>query len=496
MSFNSLDFLLFFPIVVLVYFIIPRKTRWIWLLISSYYFYMSWNPRYAVLIAASTIITYLCGILIEKEQLKHKGNVNQKKKMWMALCLLLNLSILFFFKYFNFASSSINTLLTVFNIQAGPARFNVLLPVGISFYTFQAIGYTMDVYRGEMKAERNIFKYALFISFFPQLVAGPIERSTNFIPQISKIHVFNYRRVKNGLLLMLWGFFLKIVIADRAAILVDQVYNNYTEHTGVALVIATFSFALQIYCDFSSYSTIAVGAAQVLGYRLMINFKEPYFAVSIADFWRRWHISLSTWFKDYLYIPLGGNRVSRMKKYRNLMAVFLISGLWHGAGWTYIIWGFLHGIYQITGDCLRPLKEKTEEKWKINRASLGYKLSKIIPTLLLVNFAWIFFRADNLTMAIEVVKKIFLQFDFTQLNMDYITGLGLDGRNLFYLILSLFILLFVSVCHYNNIHIRVWIEKQQLWFRWSFYYAMIFSILIFGVLGIAYETSPFLYFQF
>lgn len=496
MSFNSLDFLLFFPIVVLVYFIIPHKIRWIWLLLSSYYFYMSWNPKYALLMGTSTILTYICGILIEKEHQKNKDNSNTRKKVWMALCLLINLSILFFFKYFNFTTSSIANLFEALGIRTAPIRFDVLLPVGISFYTFQAIGYTIDVYRGDIKPEKNIFKYALFISFFPQLVAGPIERSVNFLPQISKTHRFNYRRVKNGLLLMLWGFFLKIVIADRAAIIVNQVFNNSSEYTGIAFILATLLFSIQIYCDFNSYSTIAVGAAQVLGFRLMTNFEEPYLSLSITEFWRRWHISLSTWFRDYLYIPLGGNRKGKTKKYRNTLIVFLVSGLWHGAGWTYFIWGLLHGIYQILEGVLLPFKKRMEERLKINTSVFSYKLANNIKTILLVNFAWIFFRADSLSQALTIIRKIFGDTDLRQLNLDYIYTLGMNEKNLFYLVIAMLVLLVVSICHYHDIHLRPLIEKQQLWLRWGIYYLIIFSILTFGVLGIAYETSPFIYFQF
>jgi len=331
MLFNSAEFLIFFPIVVLTYFLIPHKIRHIWLLVCSYFFYMCWNPKYALLMATSTIITYASGVLIEKYY--------ERRKLWVGLSFVSNLSILFFFKYFDFALNNINQLLEYLGVSVITTTFDVVLPVGISFYTFQALSYTMDVYRGEIKAQKNLAKYALFVSFFPQLVAGPIERSGNLLNQIDERHTFDCDRVKRGLLLMAWGFFEKLMIADRAAILVNQIYGNYENYGSVALILATLAFAVQIYCDFSGYSDIAIGAAQVMGFSLMQNFRQPYFSLSIAEFWRRWHISLSTWFRDYLYIPLGGSRCSKIKKYRNLMVTFMVSGLWHGSSWNYVIWG-------------------------------------------------------------------------------------------------------------------------------------------------------------
>ncbi|MGL6168515.1 MAG: MBOAT family O-acyltransferase, partial [Fusobacteriaceae bacterium] len=347
MLFNSLQFLIYFPIVVLLYFLLPFKFRWIWLLIASYFFYMNWNPKYAILMGTSTLVTYLSGILIEKSNsILEENQRNKMRKLWVFLSFGINLSILFFFKYFNFLGTNITYILSKIHIGVKIPNFDMLLPVGISFYTFQALSYTMDVYRGDVKAQKNLGKYALFVSFFPQLVAGPIERSTHLLAQIDKEYNFEYERVKNGLLLMLWGLFKKIVIADRLAVLVNTVYNNPTNYEGFVLIIASVFFAFQIYCDFSSYSDIAIGAANVMGYDLMKNFNRPYFSKSIGEFWRRWHISLGTWFRDYLYFPLGGSKVSKSKRYRNIMVVFLVSGLWHGASWNFIVWGGLHGIYQ------------------------------------------------------------------------------------------------------------------------------------------------------
>lgn len=334
MIFNSIDFMLFFPIVVVIYFFIPKRIRYIWLLIASYYFYMCWNAKYAFLIALSTVITYISGLFMEKYFFR--------KKLILIFSLVSNLGILFVFKYYQFLLQNINHFRDIIGIAPMEKSLDLLLPVGISFYTFQALGYSIDVYRGDVKAEKNLLKYALFVSFFPQLVAGPIERSKNLLTQVNCVEYFrlwNYERITNGAVIMLWGFFQKMVIADRAAILVDKVYGEYWIYGTIELIFATILFAFQIYCDFSGYSMIAVGAARIMGFELMENFNAPYYSKSIKEFWRRWHISLSSWFRDYIYIPLGGNRVSRLKGYGNLMVTFLISGLWHGANWSYVAWG-------------------------------------------------------------------------------------------------------------------------------------------------------------
>ncbi len=351
LSFNSISFLIFFPFVTLCYFLIPHKIRWIWLLISSYYFYASWNPKFAILMAVTTIITYLSGIIIEKaNEIYDKEKSILLKKFVVFLSLTACLGILFTFKYFNFFSINLIRVFSWLDITINIPQFDLLLPIGISFYTFKSLSYTMDIYRNDIKAERNLGKYALFVSFFPQLLAGPIEKSKDFLCQFSEKQAFDYERVKNGLLLMLWGFFQKLVVADRLAILVNTVYDNPSAYKGFEIIVATIFFSFQIYCDFSSYSDIARGAAQVLGFRSTNNFKQPYFSKSIKEFWRRWHITLSSWFKDYLYFPLGGNKCGKLRNYFNIMVVFLVSGLWHGAGLNYIIWGGLHGIFHVAGD--------------------------------------------------------------------------------------------------------------------------------------------------
>lgn len=341
MLFNSIDFLIFFPIVLFIYFIIPNKVKYIWLLMASYYFYICWNAKYVLLILSSTVITYISGLLLEKvkKTICDEKKGQKLKKIVVVISAMLNLVILFYFKYINFALSILTIAFSTINVRLNVPVYDIVLPVGISFYTFQALSYTVDVYRNEIHAENNFFRYALFVSFFPQLVAGPIERSKNLLKQLTKPHKFNFESVREGCLLMIWGFFLKIVIADRVAIFVDTVYGDIITYPGYFLTVATMLFAVQIYCDFAGYSTIAMGVSKMFGVQLMENFDAPYLSTSIGEFWRRWHISLTSWFKDYTYILLGGNRKGKIRKYTNKMVVFLVSGLWHGASPTFIIWG-------------------------------------------------------------------------------------------------------------------------------------------------------------
>lgn len=357
MLFNSYNFLIFFPIVTLIYFLIPQRIRYIWLLIASYYFYMCWNAKYVFILLFSTAITYASGLLITRaNKCKEEDKRIRIKKIFVGFSFIINLAILFLLKYFDFAIDNANRVLSHFSMQVINPTFDVILPVGISFYIFQALSYTVDVYREDVKAEKNFLKYALFVSFFPQLVAGPIERSKNLLKQVHEKHYFDAQRVKDGLLLMIWGGFQKIVIADRVAIVVDTVFNKFPQYGGMYIVVATILFAFQIYCDFSGYSTIAIGAAKVMGFQLMENFNAPYLSMSVAEFWRRWHISLSSWFRDYLYIPLGGNRKGKFRKYVNLMIVFIVSGLWHGAQWSFIVWGALNRYFS---NNRRKIKEGT-----------------------------------------------------------------------------------------------------------------------------------------
>lgn len=497
MLFNSLEFMIFFPTVCLFYYLIPHRLRYLFLLGCSYFFYMCWNPTYALLMLTSTAITYLSGILIaDAEKIEQEEKRRRRRQWYVALSFLSNLSILFFFKYFNFAADTVVRLLGLLQIQVQTPAFDVILPVGISFYTFQALSYTVDVYRKDIEAEKNFFKYALFVSFFPQLVAGPIERSGNLLRQISEKHRFEFSHVREGLLLMLYGYFQKVVLAEYLAMAVDGVYNTYLERTGFQLLIATVLFAVQIYCDFASYSNIAVGAAKIMGFHLMENFETPYLSESVAEFWRRWHISLSGWFRDYLYIPLGGSRKGKRKKYANIMIVFLVSGLWHGASWHFVLWGGLNGAYQVIGEWMKPVKRRLCTLFCVDVTAASHRILRKITTFLLIDFSWIFFRATT-AQSFEIVKRIFHLTEgtwFTWGDNLSVMGLNASTRNVF--AVSLAILAAADLLRYQGICVTKWITKQGIWLRWLIYYAAIFGILIFGVYGPGYDASQFIYFQF
>lgn len=501
MVFNSVDFLVFFPIVIGIYFVVPKKIRYIWLLIASYYFYMSWNPKYALLIALSTVITYLSGILIGKAgELNDENKERRRKKLIVAGSFVTNLGILFFFKYFDFALANINRVLGGFGVEIIEKPFDVLLPVGISFYTFQALSYTMDVYRGEIKPEKNLFKYALFVSFFPQLVAGPIERSKTLMKQVQQVHTFrlwNYDNITSGASMMLWGYFMKMVVADRLAIFVDYVFLNFASYGATALVAAIVFFAFQIYCDFGSYSMIAAGCARVMGFSLMENFNTPYFATSVKDFWRRWHISLSSWFRDYLYIPLGGNRNGTVRKYVNLMITFLVSGLWHGAAFSFVVWGGLHGLYQVIGDMTRPLREKAADVFKIKTECFSHKLLQGFVTFVLVDFAWIFFRCNSLSESVAYIRQILLHPDPWALMNGSLYTMGLSQMEFGIALLSLAVLLAVDLIRYHRgMQLYEYLNMQSLWFRWGIYISLAAAIFLFGIYGPGYDAAEFIYFQF
>lgn len=484
MVFNSFHFLLFFPVVVIGYFSIPYKVRYLWLLVASYYFYMCWNAKYALLMTTSILITYLSGLLITATR------STRLKKLWVALSFLSNLAILFFFKYYNFFGGAVNHWLESVGMNFTLPSLDLLLPVGISFYTFQALSYTVDVYRGQVEVEKNPLRYALFVSFFPQLVAGPIERSQNLLTQLRLNNRFDYDRAKHGFVLMLGGFFKKVVIADRLAIFVNEVYNNCARYGAAALWLATLFFAFQIYCDFSGYSDIAIGCAKVMGYNLMKNFDRPYGARSIAEFWRKWHISLSTWFKDYLYIPLGGSRVSFSRWSFNTMVVFLTSGLWHGANWTYILWGGIHGIYQIIGRATRAMRDAAYEKLGIAKDGLFRNAVSTVVTFGLVCLAWVFFRANSLADALYILRTMVTfgggAFELTE-GMGYWQDVVLGGA---------LIPLLLMAEHFLHRHGgNAWLQRRALPVRWLVYMVGILSVVLFGIYGSLTEAS-FIYFQF
>lgn len=478
MLFNSLEFAIFFLIVFLLYWAIPQKLRCPFLLVASYYFYMSWNVQYVFLILLTTIVSYFAGILLERTD---KRDI---KKAIVVGTLFICLGVLFIFKYFNFISASIASISNKFSLNLHPVTLNLLLPVGISFYTFQTLSYVIDVYRGTIEAEHNIGVYATFVSFFPQLVAGPIERSKNLLPQIKKEKNFDYEESTYGLKLMAWGYFKKIAIADVLAGYVDNAYNSLGALYGFDYALAIFFFTIQIYCDFSGYSDIAIGASKMLGINLMKNFNSPYFSKSIREFWSRWHISLSTWFKDYLYIPLGGNRCSKTRNYFNLLVTFLISGLWHGASWTYVLWGGIHGVIQV----LEKVSEKLFKKLKIEN-----KLRGIISTIfvfVICNLAWVFFRAETINDAIYVIGHAV--YGIWSPSYYFHTNLGLGNIQ----ILNIFVMIIILATYdYSSLKTDVikWVSSQKLLIRWMVYIALIIFIIVNAPMS---NETAFIYFQF
>ena len=496
MLFNSLSFLIFFPIVLAVYFVIPKKTRYIWLLAASYYFYMSWNPRYALLLLFSTAITYVGSLLLNK-WMDRPG----RKKAVVAVGVLVNFGILFLFKYLDFTVDSLQKILARVGVTLAEPSFSLLLPVGISFYIFQAVGYLIDVYRGDLKPEKNFLRYALFVSFFPQLVAGPIERSTNLLPQlrnVDKVKLWNGDRVRDGAIIMLYGYIMKMIIADRAAILVNTVFdvNYYSQYQGLTVWVAAILFSLQIYCDFAGYTYIAIGAAKVMGFQLMNNFNTPYLATSIKDFWDRWHISLTSWFRDYLYFPLGGSRKGKIRKYINIMIVFTVSGLWHGASWHYVAWGALHGVMRVAGELTGKLRTRVRGLLHMRTDVLSFKVWQIFVTFVLVTVAWVFFRAESTRQAVDIVVSMFSQWNPWVLTDGSLLGIGLDGKDWNVLLVSVLFLIVVECFYYKKVALVETFAKQNLLFQMLVFYIGIMAVVIFGVYGPAYNATQFIYFQF
>ena len=437
MTFNSWEFLLFYPIVALLYFFLPKKLKWPMLLVASYYFYACYQAELTVLILATTFISWLASNIIAKTD-----NV-KVKKLCLTVTLVVCFGVLFFYKYFNFLSGSVTGIINMLGGTVGSFEMNLLLPVGISFYTFQTLSYVIDVYRGDVEPERNFFFYALFVSFFPQLVAGPIERPGNLVPQLKEIHPFSAENGIKGAKHMLVGFFKKICVADLISVYVNSVYNNVESASALGIIIATALFAVQIYCDFSGYTDIAIGCSRIMGIKLMKNFDHPYSAKTIKEFWSRWHISLSTWFKDYLYIPLGGNRCKKPRAMFNILVVFLVSGLWHGANWTFVIWGVIHALYQIVGTLTLPSRNSLLERAKINPKGKLVGCIRTVNTFILVCFAWVFFRANTVGEAGVILGKLFSSGWSVGIG-DTLSAMGLDTVAIIMTVLSILTLIMLD----------------------------------------------------
>ncbi len=478
MLFNSFQFLIFFPVVTIIYFLLPHKWRWFHLLISSCFFYVAFIPIYIFILIFTIIIDYFAAIFIEKAE----GN---NRKFLLLISIIANVGVLAVFKYYNFFIDNINSLLHSLNINTHTLPFwDIILPVGLSFHTFQAMSYTIEVYKGRQKTERHFGIYALYVMFYPQLVAGPIERPQNLIHQFHEKHFFNNARVAKGLRLMLWGLFMKVVIADRLALYVNAVFGNINDHNGTSLLLGTLFFCVQIYCDFAGYSYIAIGSAQVMGINLMTNFNRPYFSKSISEFWSRWHISLSTWFRDYLYIPLGGKKVPVSRWHLNLFLVFLISGLWHGADWKFIVWGALNGFYLVFANITKKWRLSFNEWIGLSRFPRFNNITEILTTFFLCALAWIFFRANSISDAFLIINKIFSN-----------QGHLFTGDNPALLPYCAFGIILLFLVEYKGEYFPgkfLFFNNRNIYIRYLSYVCVIIMILLLGV----FDGGQFIYFQF
>lgn len=492
MLFNSVAFLIFFPLVTTIYFLLLHKYRWGLLLLTSCVFYMWFIPQYLLILFVLIAIDYCAGILIEDSK-------EEDRKKYLVFSIFATCLTLFVFKYFNFFSFSFSQIAGFFGLHYPAKVLGFILPIGLSFHTFQSLSYVIEVYKGRQKAERHPGIYALYVMFYPQLVAGPIERPQNLLHQFREQHYFDYQRVVDGLKLMTWGMFKKVVIADTLAITVNNIYDKPHFYQGPVFVLATIFFAFQIYCDFSGYSDIAIGSAQVMGFRLMDNFNRPYFSKSIAEFWKRWHISLSSWFRDYLYIPLGGNRCDRWRWQFNIFITFLVSGLWHGANWTFVIWGALNGFYLIFGIWTGKIRAKIRSFMWLDRNKRALKIWQAFVIFLLVCFSWIFFRARNIDDAFYIVGQLPHGWIALVKTLKLFGGKGnvlydwLKIKNdFFFLSVGLIILLLAVHLIQRHRNIRHMLAGRPAWMRWICYYAIILGMIFFG----QYGQNKFIYFQF
>jgi Predicted membrane protein involved in D-alanine export len=487
MDFYSIEFFTFFFIVLTVFFLCPQRFRWFVLLFASYYFYGSFKVQYIALLAFSTLIAYFTALGMQRHPEK------PKRIIFLLLSLFCNIGILFLFKYYDFLTNSIQQLLGSCNIPYKGHTLNLIVPLGISFYVFQVVSYSIDVYRGEKTPEKHLGIFALYVAFFPKLLAGPIERAKQLIPQLHENSRIDWARITNGLKLMTWGLFKKVVIADRLAAFVNVVYADPSAYQGISLVVAVVFYSFQIYCDFSGYTDIAIGIAQVFGLRLTDNFARPYAAASVAEFWRRWHISLTSWLRDYLYIPLGGNRVKTARLYLNYIVVFFICGLWHGASWTFAVWGLIHGLYLTFGISLRGFREKFTSIIGLNRFPALHRSIQIITTFTLISLAWIFFRANTISDALYIISHLHVGWGKV-FNFETLSSMILLTRSTTEFLIAISVLLFFGVVHFTEKHtnMRQMFAGKPLWLRFAVYYIMVTGILLLSLPG----AQKFIYFQF
>lgn len=443
---------------------------------------MNWNPAYGLFLAFVTLISYTGALMLEKSPSYGGGKIFKHSKAILAGTLTLCFAGLFIFKYLNFINESVWAILTCMGCKIEIPHWELLLPVGISFYTFQACGYVIDVYRKQIEPERNLATYALFVAFFPQIAAGPIGRAKDLLPQFKEKHFLNRENITKGLRWMLWGYFMKVVIADRLALYTSAVFENIEHHTGMSVLVAALFFSIQIYCDFAGYSFIALGCARVMGFRLITNFERPYMATSVQDFWRRWHISLSTWFRDYLYIPLGGSRCSKGRTRLNLMITFLVSGLWHGANWTFVIWGGLNGVFQVIGSWMKPIKERTRAALGLREENAWLRAFNICTTFVLMTVAWTFFKARTLSDALLAIQKMAIPTG---------TLYKPNASVLLYSVLGIAVLVMCDLLQERDGRHPL-LESRYTAVRFTGYVALTIMILSIGV----FDGGQFIYFQF
>ncbi len=481
MLFSTAAFAVFMTVVFLAYWLIPHKYRWIVLLIANAWSYICYDIRFLTVIVVTMLASFFCAIWMEGQQ------DDKKKKILMATGVVVTLSLLLVFKYLNFALYTVAKVIGKFGIPMQETTLKLLMPVGISFYTFMAVGYLIDVYRGKTKAVRHFGKYAIFVSFFPNIASGPIERAGHFIPQLDEEKSFDYDSVVYGARLLLLGLFKKIVIADMMAKYVDAVYDKAPEHYGICFLWATLLYSFQIYCDFSGYSDMAIGTAKMLGFDLLINFRQPYLASSIKEYWSRWHISLSTWFRDYVYIPLGGNRRGRVKRDINLLITFLLSGLWHGASWTFVFWGMIHGVCQIIENRVKELIGLDKEKEKSLKRPVKLMLTAL--TFVIVCFAWIFFRANSISEAMHIIRTMFSDLSLT----GAMAQMTMSVKSVIKTTAAIVLLIIFDICNERGDVLKA-MNRVHPVIRWVVYFAAAFLIIVLKTHNT--DIQEFIYFKF
>lgn len=511
MQFISIYFCAFMLITLVGYYHMPGRYRYVFVLICNILYYATWisDIRYFFSLITVTLITYTGARVIGRfevsKQLIHDSRFAGEainlffKRLILSAVIVLTIGSLLYFKYAIFFAGIWNDMVNIFSLSLQKKSIDIIMPVGISFYTFQALGYFIDVYMGKIKEEHNLLLYSAYVSFFPVITSGPIERADSLLEQLKKNekNCFSFVNLEKGIILILWGAFVKLVVADRLAVIVNTVFAGYEKYGGVILFVISMAYTLQIYCDFSSYSLIAIGIGKLLGINIKENFNAPYFSENIQDFWRRWHISLSTWFRDYVYIPLGGNRCSKCRKNFNLFITFLVSGLWHGANWTFVVWGCIHGIYQIVGNATQKIRHKICEKIEINRECFSFRFGKILGTFLLVSFAWIFFRAENLVDAFDYISRMVMYPDLWDAFNLSIYDLGL---NVFQMNILSIALIFVVIMDWLKYRTQLNMDEllmRQNWIFKGMVIIFLFTIVfVFGMYGPAFDSQEFIYFQF